>query len=45
MIGECGSLVFCESYESARIRPGVQGDELMLGADVFEVDLTMPEDP
>ena len=40
-MGETGSFVFWESYESERRRPGVLGEEVMLTRDALEFDRTM----
>ena len=36
--GVRGPVVACESYESLRRRPGVSGDEAVLGRDMDEYD-------
>jgi hypothetical protein len=41
--GERGPVVFCESCESQRRTPGVFGEEALLGRDVAEEDVAIPD--
>jgi hypothetical protein len=44
-MGDIVSLVFWESYESARVRPGMEGDAMLLGGEKLEVKPFMSGSP